>query len=45
MNQLSYEVSCTRFFECGFRFAGDVRRGIGDTVALLAATNRGRAAS
>jgi UDP-glucose 4-epimerase len=41
MNQLSYEVSCNRFNERGFRFAGDIRRGIGETVALLAAGNRG----
>jgi UDP-glucose 4-epimerase len=40
MNQLSYEVSCERFVECGFTFAGDIRRGIGETVALLAAANR-----
>ncbi len=41
MNQLSYEVSRQRFLDCGFAFAGDVRRGIGETVALLAAANRG----
>jgi UDP-glucose 4-epimerase len=41
MNQLSYEVSCNRFNERGFHFAGDIRRGIGETVALLAAGNRG----
>ena len=40
MNQLSYEVSCERFAERGFTFAGDIRRGIGETVALLAAANR-----
>jgi len=40
MNQLSYEVSCNRFLERGFNFAGDIRRGIGETVALLAAANR-----
>jgi nucleoside-diphosphate-sugar epimerase len=40
MNQLSYEVSCQRFCDRGFAFAGDVRRGIGETVALLAAANR-----
>jgi UDP-glucose 4-epimerase len=41
MNQLSYEVSCNRFNERGFHFAGDIRRGIGETVALLTAANRG----
>jgi UDP-glucose 4-epimerase len=35
MNQLSYEVSCERFISTGFHFAGDLRRGIGDTVNLL----------
>ena len=33
MNQLSYEVSCERFRDRGFTFAGDIRRGIGETVA------------
>jgi nucleoside-diphosphate-sugar epimerase len=41
MNQLSYEVSCQRFLDCGFAFAGDLRRGIGETVSLLTAANRG----
>jgi UDP-glucose 4-epimerase len=41
MNQLSYEVSCERFLDRGFTFAGDIRRGIGETVALLAPANRG----
>lgn len=35
MNQLSYEVSAQRFLDTGFVFAGDLRRGVGDTVALL----------
>jgi UDP-glucose 4-epimerase len=35
MNQLSYEVSCERFISEGFVFAGDLRRGVGDTVSLL----------
>ncbi|MGD0420712.1 MAG: SDR family oxidoreductase [Xanthobacteraceae bacterium] len=39
MNQLSYEVSCERFVSRGFAFAGDLRRGIGETVALLRAAN------
>jgi nucleoside-diphosphate-sugar epimerase len=41
MNQLSYEVSCERFLGHGFTFSGDVRRGIGETVALLETANRG----
>ena len=40
MNQLSYEVSCARFMSEGFTFAGDLRRGIGETIALLR-QNRG----
>jgi nucleoside-diphosphate-sugar epimerase len=35
MNQLSYEVSCERFVSEGFTFAGDLRRGIGETISLL----------
>lgn len=41
INQLSYEVSCRRFLDRGFNFAGDLRRGIGETVALLRAANAG----
>jgi len=41
MNQLSYEVSCQRFRDRGFVFSGDIRRGIGESVALLAAASRG----
>ena len=37
MNQLSYEVSSQRFVDAGFTFSGDLRRGIGETVALLKA--------
>lgn len=40
MNQLSYEVSCTRFLAEGFAFAGDLRRGIGETIDLLRQANR-----
>ena len=40
MNQLSYEVSCERFKAEGFAFAGDLRRGIGDTINLLRCANR-----
>ena len=39
MNQLSYEVSSMRFIEKGFNFAGDLRRGIGETVQLLRQAN------
>lgn len=42
MNQLSYEVSCERFADAGFRPCGDLRRGIGDTVALLRTANTPR---
>jgi len=35
MNQLSYEVSSQRFRDAGFQFTGDLRRGVGQTVALL----------
>lgn len=35
MNQLSYEVACDRFRATGFGFAGDLRRGVGETVGLL----------
>ena len=40
MNQLSYEVSCERFLSKGFTFAGDLRRGIGETIGLLQQANR-----
>jgi UDP-glucose 4-epimerase len=40
MNQLSYEVSCDRFMSEGFTFAGDLRRGIGETIGLLRQANR-----
>ncbi len=35
MNQLSYEVSCEKFKKLNFRFEGDMRRGIKDTISLL----------
>lgn len=41
MNQLSYEVSCERFRSRGFRFEGNLKRGIGDTIALLKASAGG----
>lgn len=39
MNQLSYEVSRERFINVGFNFAGDLKRGIGETIALLRGAN------
>jgi UDP-glucose 4-epimerase len=39
MNQLSYEVSRDRFASKGFVFAGDLCRGIGETIALLRTAN------
>jgi len=36
MNQLSYEVSCGRFMQKGFRFNGNVSKCIGETIELLA---------
>ncbi len=40
MNQLSYEVSCQRFQEQGFVAAGDLKRGIGQTISMLRNANR-----
>jgi UDP-glucose 4-epimerase len=40
MNQLSYEVSCRRFQDQGFTFAGDLMRGIGQTISTLRGANR-----
>jgi len=36
---LSYEVSCKRFEAQGFTFSGDLRQGIGATIALLKQSN------
>ena len=36
MNQLSYAVDRAKFEAAGFRFAGNLERGIGETVKLLA---------
>ena len=41
MNQLSYEVSCKRFEMEGFKFNGDLKRGIAETIALLKQCNNG----
>jgi len=37
MNQLSYEVSSTRFKKQGFKFRGDVGKSIRETIELLSA--------
>jgi len=39
MNQLSYEVSCARFAGEGFRFIGDLHRGVGETLGWLNQAN------
>ena len=39
MNALSYEVACERFVGKGFRFEGELRRGIGETIARLRRAN------
>ena len=39
MNQFSYEVSSHRFRDKGFVAAGDLRRGVGQTVGLLGKLN------
>jgi UDP-glucose 4-epimerase len=39
MNQLSYEVSCARFEGLGFKFTGDLRHKIGETVSWLRKSN------
>ena len=39
MNQLSYEVTRSRFEGTGFVFSGDLRRGVGETIALLRQAN------
>lgn len=35
MNQLSYKVSCRKFTDLGFRFSGDLRQRLAESVALL----------
>lgn len=39
MNQLSYEVSTARFTGMGFKFSGELRQGISETIALLRQAN------
>ena len=45
MNQLSYEVRADRIQALGFRFSGEMRRGIAETVALLRQAVSGDAAA
>ena len=35
MNQLSYTVACEKFRAKGFRFQGDMQKGIKDTLDLI----------
>ncbi len=44
MNSFSYSVSADRLKARGFEFRGELRRGVGNTVALLAAARRNGAA-
>lgn len=37
MNQLSYTVDCSRFKSHGFEFKGDLRSGVGESIARLKA--------
>ena len=37
MNQLSYTVDCAKFKSRGFEFTGDLRRGVGNSIAQLKA--------
>lgn len=39
MNQLSYEVSCQKLINQGFIFTGDIKSGIGESIALLRNAN------
>jgi UDP-glucose 4-epimerase len=39
MNQLSYEVSCSKFTNHGFTFKGDLRKSIGQTLKILEKLN------
>ena len=40
MNQLSYTVACEKFKSLGFRFQGDLRKAIGETVRLIRNTRQ-----
>jgi UDP-glucose 4-epimerase len=39
MNQLSYKVSCEKFESKGFKFVGELHRGISETINLLRQSN------
>lgn len=39
MNQLSYEVSCEKLMAHGFSFSGNIKNGIGESIALLRNAN------
>ena len=39
MNQLSYEVLCDRFKSTGFKFSGNLKTGVSNTISLLKNTN------
>ena len=39
MNQLSYEVSCEKLMAQGFSFSGNIKNGIGESIALLRNAN------
>ena len=43
MNQLSYRVASDRFANMGFKFKGNLKRGVGDTIRLLTALTNGKA--
>ena len=40
MNQLSYEVSNAKFTAKGFKFQGDLKKGIENTVNILRRSNK-----
>ena len=42
MNQLSYEVSCKKFESTGFKFSGNIKRGIKETISSLEQVNKGK---
>lgn len=39
MNQLSYQVSCAKFESKGFKFSGNLKKGIGETLNTLRQSN------
>jgi len=40
MNQLSYEVLCDRFISTNFKFSGNLKKGIEETITLLRNANK-----